>query len=159
MNLVARRPFPAFRLLSVLVLVVTALFGLPLFSQTLSPMGTSNSCPVDGCEVEIVSVRNAENGEYAVAFRADFTPQLSKNHIHIWWGENWKVTQVTANAMTVYNNPQGVYHPIDDYPGYTTKGVVSAQKRGDAMTLCVTAADRNHNILDPTLYNCHRVPR
>ena len=149
----ALRYRPVFRAPLTLILIGVGSFGL-----SFGALAASNSCPVDGCQVEIVSVEQAANAEYTLTLSANFDPLLAKNHIHVWWGENWEVTQVTANAMTVYHNAQGEYHPIDDYPTYTTTGVVSASRRGTAITLCVTAADRNHNILSPELYHCQPIP-
>jgi hypothetical protein len=140
------------------VLVLAALLaGTANFvgSGTFAQDGT-NACPVDGCQVRIVSASNAE-GEIALVFEANFQPDLAKNHIHVWWGENFDVKQVSANAESTYHVEQGVWHPTDDYPDYVTTSVVSVAERGEATTLCVTAADRNHDILDPALFNCRSV--
>ena len=113
----------------------------------------SNACPVDGCSVEITSVTN-QDGELAVVLSANFEPDISKNHFHIWWGELYDVKQVSNNAETVHNVSQGDWHPTDAYPNYMTTGVTSLAQRGEAVTLCVSAADRNHDIIDPEALNC-----
>lgn len=113
----------------------------------------SNACPVDGCSVEIASVTN-QDGELAVILNANFEPDISKNHFHIWWGELYDVKQVSNNAETVHNVSQGDWHPTDAYPNYMTTGVTSLSQRGEAVTLCVSAADRNHDIIDPEALNC-----
>lgn len=112
-----------------------------------------NSCPVDGCEIKILRVA-PENGELRVTFDANFTPDVSKNHIHVWWGEQYDVKQVGRNAKSEFGVVQGKWHRHDDYPEYLTTGAASLRVRGTATTLCTTAADRNHNVLDPVLHHC-----
>lgn len=112
-----------------------------------------NACPVDGCEVRIVSVKKAGD-ELELTFKANFTPDVSKNHFHVWWGENFTVKQAGRNAEPIYGVKQGRWHRHDDYPVYITQGAASTSVRGDAVTICVSAADRNHNILDVNVYHC-----
>ncbi|WP_370401546.1 hypothetical protein [Sulfitobacter sp. JB4-11] len=129
-----------------------------VFCVSISISGTavaqdSNACPVDGCVVDIVSVTQ-DNGELTVELNANFKPDISKNHFHIWWGELYDVRQVSNNAETVHNVSQGDWHPTDAYPTYATSGVTSVLQRGEAVSLCVSAADRNHDIIDPEALNC-----
>ena len=112
-----------------------------------------NACPVDGCEVKIVGVKRS-GAELELTFDSNFTPDNSKNHFHVWWGENFTVEQVGRNAAPLYGVKQGQWHRHDDYPTYITQGAASTSVRGDAVTLCVSAADRNHNILDVKIYHC-----
>ncbi len=114
----------------------------------------SNACPVDGCEVAIASA-TAEGDELALVFEANFLPDMSKNHIHVWWGENFTVQQVSNNAEPTYGVKQGDWHPTADYPAYVTSGGASTGARGEAVTLCVSAGDRNHDILDPDKVACY----
>jgi hypothetical protein len=113
-----------------------------------------NACPVDGCAVKIVGVKKADGGELEVTFEANYTPDMSKNHVHVWWGENYKIEQVTGNAETVYKVKQGEWHPTGDYPTYVTKSAASTSVRGNAHTLCVSPADRDHNVLDVKVFQC-----
>ena len=112
-----------------------------------------NACPVDGCEVRIEQVTRSGE-ELALTFKSNFTPDVSKNHFHVWWGENFTVQQVGRNAEPVYNVKQGRWHRHADYPTYTTQGAASTKVRGQATTICVSAADRHHNILDVKKYHC-----
>ena len=112
----------------------------------------ANACPVDGCEVKILGVKPAGE-ELSLTFEANFMPDVSKNHLHVWWGEQYDVKQVGRNATT-FGVEQGKWHRHDDYPNYTTTGAASTSIRDSATTICVTAADRNHNILDVSLYHC-----
>ena len=112
-----------------------------------------NACPVDGCEVKIVDVKK-DGDELQITFKANFSPDLSKNHVHIWWGEQYTVKQVGRNAEPEFGVKQGKWHLTDDYPVYVTQGVASIGARGDAKTLCVSAADRDHNILDANAFHC-----
>lgn len=115
--------------------------------------GMPNACPVDGCEVEIVDIKPSGK-ELELTFESNFTPDVSKNHFHVWWGENFKVEQVGRNAEPVYGVKQGRWHRHADYPTYITQGAASTGVRGSAVTICVSAADRNHNILDVKIYHC-----
>ncbi|MGD2012235.1 MAG: hypothetical protein PVH37_10590 [Desulfobacterales bacterium] len=112
-----------------------------------------NACPVDGCDVKILEV-NRSGDELEITFKANFTPDVSKNHFHVWWGENFTVEQVGRNAQTVHGVEQGRWHRHADYPTYITQGAASTSVRGDAVTICVSSADRNHNILDVKVYHC-----
>jgi len=112
-----------------------------------------NACPVDGCEVKIMEVKRSGE-ELELTFKSNFTPDVSKNHFHVWWGENFTVEQVGRNAEPVYGVKQGRWHRHDDYPTYITQGAASTGVRGNAVTICVSAADRNHNILDVKIYHC-----
>lgn len=139
-----------------------ATLGCGIFAASLatipsvSPLAQENlpnACPVDGCEVSIVDVGKAGD-ELAVTFEANFMPDVSKNHIHVWWGESYTIEQVSNNAEPTYGVKQGDWHPTGDYPAYTTQSAASVSVRNGAHTLCVTAADRNHDILDPKVYHC-----
>ena len=112
-----------------------------------------NACPVDGCDVKILEVARSGD-ELEITFKANFTPDVSKNHFHVWWGENFTVEQVGRNAQTVHGVEQGRWHRHADYPTYITQGAASTSVRGDAVTICVSSADRNHNILDVKVFHC-----
>lgn len=112
-----------------------------------------NACPVDGCEVTIVGIQKAGD-ELELAYEANFSPDVSKNHIHAWWGEIYTVEQVSRNAETVHGVDQGRWHRHDDYPTYVTTEAASTAVREGATTICVSPADRDHNILDVSLYHC-----
>lgn len=112
-----------------------------------------NACPVDGCQVKILGVKKAGK-ELELTLKSNFTPDVSKNHIHVWWGEKYTVKQVGRNAVPVHNVKQGRWHRHDDYPKYVTTGAASTSARGDAKTVCVTAADRGHNVLDAKHHHC-----
>jgi hypothetical protein len=112
-----------------------------------------NACPVDGCDVKILEVTRSGD-ELEITFKANFMPDVSKNHFHVWWGENFTVEQVGRNAQTVHGVEQGRWHRHADYPTYITQGAASTSVRGDAVTICVSSADRNHNILDVKVFHC-----
>lgn len=130
-------------------LMATTLIGN---SHVLASEPAANACPVDGCEVKILAVKPAGD-ELALTFKANFKPDVSKNHLHVWWGEQYDVKQVGINATT-FGVEQGKWHRHDDYPNYTTTGAASTSIRDGTVTICVTAADRNHNVLDASLYHC-----
>jgi hypothetical protein len=134
-----------------------AVFGaaicLSIFGTATALAEMPNACPVDGCDVKITSVARAGQ-ELEVTFTSNFKPDVSKNHFHMWWGENFTVEQVGRNAEPVFGVKQGRWHRHADYPVYITQGAASTTVRGNAVTLCVSAADRNHNILDTAIYHC-----
>jgi hypothetical protein len=137
--------------------VLAILVGLPL-TFLASPLSEAadalpNACPVDGCEVKIVAVEK-DGDELRLTFEANYTPDMSRNHIHVWWGENYKVEQVSNNAEPVHHVKQGDWHPTAEYPTYVTQSAVSTSVRGSAKTICVSAGDRNHDIIDVTKYSC-----
>ena len=112
-----------------------------------------NACPVDGCKVQIMSVKRS-GSELQLTLKSNFTPDVSKNHIHVWWGEKYTSKQVGRNAVPVHGVKQGRWHRHDDYPVYVTTGAASTTARDNAKTICVTAADRGHNVLNATLFHC-----
>ena len=112
-----------------------------------------NACPVDGCTVRIVTAQPAGE-ELELTFESNFKPDVSKNHFHVWWGEKFDVKQVGRNAQPEFGVQQGRWHRHDDFPKYVTQGAASTSVREGAITLCVTAADRNHNVLDAGNYHC-----
>ncbi len=122
-------------------------------SGVLAVDSLPNACPVDGCDVRITGVKRSGD-ELELAFESNFSPDVSKNHFHVWWGERYTVEQVGRNAETVHGVTQGRWHRHDDYPTYITKGAASTSVRDGAVTVCVTAADRNHNIIDVQIYHC-----
>jgi len=137
--------------------------GLAMLSAAALLIGTvaqpapaadmQNACPVDGCWVKIVSVKR--NGdELQLTLEANYAPDISKNHIHVWWGDNFKVDQVSNDAETVHHVKQGEWHPMADYPAYTTQSAASMKVRGNSKTICVSPADRNHNIIDVKVFQC-----
>jgi hypothetical protein len=130
-------------------MVVAAMGVEPSRAQNAMP----NACPVDGCAVKIIDVKKSGD-ELQLTLESNFTPDMSKNHVHVWWGENYKIEQVSNNAETVHHVKQGDWHPTADYPSYVTQSAVSTTVRGDAKTICVSPADRNHDILDVKVSYC-----
>ena len=137
-------------------LVVLSAFFSVVAATGPSIAQESNACPVDGCMVEILSA-SADGDELAIEFGGNFMPDMSKNHIHVWWGENFTVQQVSNDAETVHGVTQGDWHPTADYPNYVTTGAASVSARETATSVCVSAADRNHDILDVNLVTCRSV--
>jgi hypothetical protein len=123
-----------------------------------SPAATSaalaNACPADGCRIRIVSVA-AAGPELLVTFVANYTPDVSRNHFHVYW-DIYKAKQVSDDAVTRFHVTQGVWVPTSDNP-YRTNDAVSVSKRGGSKRICVTAGDRHHDVIDPTLVDCRDV--
>lgn len=113
-----------------------------------------NACPQEGCRVEISAVEQVGT-ELELTFDANFAPDLSRNHFHVYW-DNFTAEQVSDNAEPVHGVTQGDWEPIDDNP-YMTSGAASVTERGESTNVCVTAGDSDHNVLDPELFDCFDV--
>ena len=112
-----------------------------------------NACPVDGCSVTIASVAKAGD-ELELTFTSNFTPDVSKNHFHVWWGKKFTIEQAGRGAKPVYGVTKGEWHRHDDFPEYVTQGAASTSVREGTSELCVSAADRDHNIIDIKAFHC-----
>jgi hypothetical protein len=113
-----------------------------------------NACPVDGCQIKITDV-TVEGQELKVVWSANFDPDFSKNHIHVYW-DNYTAAQV-SNDAAAKGQTQGEWVPTDDYPAYVTEGPVSTDVRGNSTHVCVTAGDRDHNVIDSSITDCYDV--
>ena len=114
----------------------------------------ANACPPEGCQITFVDVE-AAGDELLVTWEANFDPDIARNHIHIYW-DIYTADQVSDDAED-RGVTQGDWHPTDAYPTYTTESAASVANRGDSTTLCVTAADRNHVVLDSSIVDCRDV--
>ncbi len=154
----AARVRAAVSLLSALVFVLAGCGGdaeeavAPQTQQETT--ARQNACPIDGCTVEIMKVEKA-GSELRITWAANFDPDFSKNHIHVFW-DTYTADEVSNDAAE-RGKKQGEWVPTGDYPHFVTEGVVSTKRRSDSTTLCVTAANRDHNVLDSSLVDCHDV--
>ena len=115
-----------------------------------------NACPPDGCTITIAAVAaDADAGELVVTFDADFSPDIAGNHFHVYW-DSFEADQVSSDAAE-RGVTQGDWHPTDDFPDYTTTEATSVTQRGESETLCVTAGDRDHAVIDATAVDCFEV--
>ncbi len=101
------------------------------------------------------SPADADAGELVVTFDANFSPDIAGNHFHVYW-DSFEADQVSSDA-TDRGVTQGDWHPTDEYPDYTTAEATSVSLRGDSETLCVTAGDRDHAVIDATAVTCEDV--
>jgi hypothetical protein len=124
-------------------------------SSTTAAVSTKqNACPVDGCSITLLGAEK-EGKELRLRWKANFTPSFSKNHIHVYW-DIYTADQVSNDAAT-RGVKQGEWVPTDDYPEFVTTGAVSTAKRKGSTTVCVTAGDRDHNVIDSSIVNCRDV--
>lgn len=114
----------------------------------------ANACPVEGCRITIASAEKAGD-EIKLGFQANFTPDVSRNHFHVYW-DRFDAKQVSNDAQTRHGVVQGDWEPTADNP-FTTEGTVSVTVRQTSSRVCVTAGDRDHNVLDPTVVDCRDV--
>jgi hypothetical protein len=113
-----------------------------------------NACPVDGCKISIDNVvRDGE--EIKVTWTANFRPDFARNHIHVYW-DTFTADQV-SNDAGARGVQQGSWNPTDEYPVYTTQSEAAVARRGGSTRICVTAGDRNHDVLDSKLFQCSDV--
>jgi hypothetical protein len=119
--------------------------------EATSMAPVSNACPVEGCEIAFVDAA-AEGDEIAVTWETNFAPDVSKNHIHIYW-DIYTADEVTSDAEA-RDEQQGEWVPTDAVPTYVTESAVAVAERGDSTMLCATAADRDHVVLDSSVVDC-----
>lgn len=124
-------------------------------SPSPSPTDLPNACPADGCRITIDSVTRTDTGELTLTLSANFAPDVSRNHFHIYW-DTYTAQQVSDDAEPRFNVTPGDWVPTDANP-YTTGEATSVTKRGTSTKLCVTAGDRNHNVVDPAQQTCYDV--
>jgi hypothetical protein len=122
-------------------------------TTTVEP-SAPNACPQEGCTIKFDDVVRAGD-ELKVTWTANFTPDFSRNHIHVYW-DTYTAEQVSDDAAAK-GFEQGSWHPTDEYPEYTTESEASVANRTGSTKLCVTAGDRNHNVIDATLFECRDV--
>jgi hypothetical protein len=116
-----------------------------------------NACPVEGCKISIVSAeRNGD--EIALVFETNYTPDFERNHMHVFW-DSQEPGSVSSDFAAKGFAVQGKWNPTDEYPGYSTQADASvlSEFRGDSTTICVTAGDTDHAVIDATLVDCRDV--
>ena len=150
----------------VAIAAVIALVGCGSDSKSSAPKSTGtttsspgagpvqNACPVEGCKVKIDKVVR-DGDELKVTWTANFKPDFSRNHIHVYW-DTFTADQVSDDAAA-RGVTQGSWVPTDAYPTYTTGSEASVARRGASTRLCVTAGDRNHVVIDAKLFQCSDV--
>lgn len=126
--------------------------GTPAATDGQGPV--ANACPPDGCSITIVDAAK-EGDEIAVTWEANFVPDISRNHIHVYW-DRYTADEVSSDAEA-RGVSQGEWVPTDVVPTFVTQDVVAVSMRGDSTTICVTAADRDHVVLDSTIVDCRDV--
>ncbi len=119
-----------------------------------SEEATQNACPAEGCTIDFADIQKSGD-ELEVTWEINFDPDLNNNHIHIYWNK-FTAAQV-SNDATDRNVEQGEWIPTDSAPTYVTGGAVSTSVREDSTTLCLVAADRDHNVIDESAEVCRDV--
>ena len=124
-------------------------------TTTSQPAASSqNACPVEGCEITITDVQ-PEGDELRLSWDANFGPDFSKNHVHVFW-DTYTADEVTNDAAA-RGETQGEWVPTGDHPEFVTEGPVSTGARAESTTICVTAGDRDHNVIDSSIVDCRDV--
>lgn len=123
-------------------------------SEDASSAAAQNACPVEGCKIAITDAV-ADGQEIRLTWEANFDPDFSKNHVHVYW-DTYSADQVSNDAAD-RNVVQGEWVPTGDDPEFVTEGAVSTSARGTSTTVCVTAGDRDHNVIDSSITDCRDV--
>jgi hypothetical protein len=123
-------------------------------TTTESAAPVANACPAEGCQIKIVDATR-QGDEIAITWEPNFVPDVSRNHIHVYW-DRYTADQVSSDAES-RGVSQGEWVPTDVVPTYVTESAVSVATRGDSTTLCVTAGDRDHVVIDASLVDCRDV--
>jgi len=123
-------------------------------SSTTAAAGEQNACPVEGCKVTIVDVQPVGD-ELEITWDTNYSPKFARNHVHVFW-DTYTADEV-YNAASEKGHTQGEWVPTGAHPTFVTKGAVSTAKRADSTTLCVTAGDRDHNVIDSSIVDCRDV--
>ena len=131
------------------VALLTVLMGTSINGYAKDPV--ANACPAEGCEIKIANVSKSGD-ELDITFEANFLPDVSRNHIHIYW-DTFTAGQVSSDAEA-NGLVQGDWVPTDVYPKYTTDGATSVANRNKSKTMCVTAAGRDHAVFDSKVSHC-----
>lgn len=123
-----------------------------------APSELPNACPAEGCEVVITDAKADDSGEIQLTFDANYTPDFEQNHIHVFW-DSQEPGSVSSAYEAAGFEVQGKWHPTDEYPTYLTQSdaSVTSDSRGESTTVCVTAADTDHAVIDPGLFACRDV--
>jgi hypothetical protein len=114
----------------------------------------ANACSAEGCAITIVDAAR-QGDEIAVTWEANFKPDVAKNHIHVYW-DIYTADQVSSDAEA-RGVKQGEWVPTDVVPTYVTESAVSVDTRGGSKTICVTAGDRDHAVIDASIVDCRDV--
>jgi hypothetical protein len=114
----------------------------------------ANACPADGCAITILDVVRSGD-ELEVTWEQNFAPDLDRNHIHVYW-DTYTADQVSSDAAD-RDVEQGEWVPIDAPETFVTEGAVSVAVRGDSTTVCVTASDGDHAVIDSSIVDCRDV--
>jgi hypothetical protein len=112
---------------------------------------------VEGCKILITSAE-ASGDEIKLVFDANFTPDFERNHIHVFW-DSQDPGAVGSDFQDEGFSEQGRWHPTDEYPEYATQAdaSVASEFRAGSTTICVTAGDTDHAVIDPGLTACRDV--
>jgi hypothetical protein len=105
-------------------------------------------------QIKIVDATR-QGDEIAITWEPNFVPDVSRNHIHVYW-DRYTADQVSSDAES-RGVSQGEWVPTDVVPTYVTGSAVSVATRGDSTTICVTAGDRDHVVIDAALVDCRDV--
>jgi len=133
-------------------IAIIALLGFIFYlNQGYAADPVGNACPPEGCSIQITSTEKS-GAELIIQWDANFLPDVSRNHIHVYW-DNFSAEQVSSDAEAK-GFEQGDWVPTSDYPRYTTGGAMSVESRGESTTVCVTAANRDHAVLDAKAVHC-----
>ncbi len=125
-----------------------------VIQRALAPQGAL--CPAEGCSIRILDAQPS-GAELAVTLEANWAMSVNGIHAHYFWSPTYAANQVGGDSAARFGVAVGSWDLDDRFPFYVTENAASTSLRGNATELCVTAADANHNVVDPALVSCFPV--
>lgn len=110
----------------------------------------------DGLCVEMTDVQ-IQDDELWIDWEPDgFEPDVAGEHAHFYW-DSYFTVQVGTNHAD-FDVEQAPWELTDQIPFVPSGELSLANRPADARGLCVTVADQDHAVIDPTNYHCLPVP-
>ncbi len=110
----------------------------------------------DGLCIEMTEVR-IQDDELWIDWEPDgFEPDVAGEHAHFYW-DSYFTEQVGTNHAD-FDVEQAPWELTDQIPFVPSGELSLANRPEDAGGLCVTVADQDHAVIDPTNYHCLPVP-
>ena len=120
-------------------------------ARAIAPLDAA--CPTSGCDIRILGAV-VSGGEVVVSLEANWVMAEFGDHAHFYWSPNYSAEQVGGDSSERFGVTVGSWDLDARYPVYVTENGASLALRGSATDMCVTPADRNHNVIDPTVVSC-----
>jgi hypothetical protein len=105
------------------------------------------TCPGGGACIVMASI-DVVDGEYSIEWSANFAPATSGTHAHFFW-DVYDASQVGSASAD-----RAPWELTDRQPFVPEGELLLANRPANANGVCVTPADADHAVIDPTYYHC-----